>query len=135
MPVSYYIDADRGIVVGRATGVVTASDIIEAFARLMAESKGQAAALPQLFKADERASHHAMDLDGLKNVKEQMQVWRASASVTAPVKHALVAANFVHDPVAPLWQAMTDADPEMGIIVRVFPTEEAALAWLTEDET
>ena len=133
MPVSFYIDEDRGIVVGRATGVVLAADIIEELSRLMAESKGRAAALPHLFMPDERASHHAMDLEGLKSVKDQMQAWIASVGVTGLVKHVIVAADLVHDPVAPLWQAMAEADPEMGFIVRVFPTEEAALAWLTQD--
>ena len=132
MPVSYHIDADRGIVVGSATGVITADDLINAFAVVIAESGGKAAGMPLLFKADERASHHAMDLASLKRINEQMQAWRAPLSLTRPVKNALVAVNPIRDPVAPLVQAMSDARPEMGIIVRVFPTEEAALAWLTE---
>ena len=135
MPVSYHIDADRGIIFGRASGVVLPSDIIEAFTRLMAEHGAQVATLPQIFKADENASHYAMDRTGLRIIGEQMRVWRAAAPVAAPVKHAVVAADLLHDPVAPLWKAMVDADPGLGIIVRVFADEAAALAWITESKT
>lgn len=134
MPVSYHVDADRGVIFGRATGVVLASDIVEAFARLIAEHGPQVATLPQLFKADENASHHAMDRAGLNIIRQQMRLWRAAAPVATPVKHAVVAADLRHDPVAPLWKAMADADPELGIMVRVFADEKTALAWLTGDE-
>lgn len=133
MPASYWIDKERSIVIGTATGVVTANDLIAAFDKLMTESQGKAATLPMLFKADERAMHHEMDVASLELVKHKLREWRRSIAFNGRIKSAIVSADPIHDPAARLWQAMADADPAMGVEVRVFPTEEAALAWLPAD--
>jgi len=135
MPANFHIDKDKGIVVGHAEGVVQPAELIAAFSKLAQESNGLSVGMPMLFKADEQASHHAMNMGSLKSVADNMRAWRASAHVTARVKNALVAPDLSHDPVASLWRALADADPSVGIIVRVFATEEAAIAWLTEHDT
>ena len=134
MPVNFRIDRNRGLVVGRATGEVMPDELIAAFDTIAKESKGQAVGMPMLFRADEQASHHAVNIEGLERVRENMRKWRDAIGITKPIRNAIVARDFVHDPVPPLWQALNDADTAMGIVVRVFPTEDAALAWLAEDK-
>lgn len=130
MPVRYFIDERRGLLVAEASGVYAHQEQIEAFGRIVEATNGAAFFMPHLYLVDKFISLHALTFEDIVAIKESMialgQRYRGRN-----VKTAFVVADEMHARFARLWQALSETQSELGATIKLFDTEESAVAWLT----
>jgi hypothetical protein len=132
MPMSYRVDPVRDLLVGEASGELTADEIIEAFDKAVEDSDGAALHMSHLFLIDENTSLHWLDIAGLTRIKDTVEAWvrlYGARNVCA----AFVASTDLQAAFVKMWQALAVANPAVGAHVRPFTSQEAALEWLTAE--
>lgn len=129
MPVRYFIDEDRGLLVAQASGVFTHEEQIEKLTAIVEETQGAAFFMPHLYLVDRFISLHALTFDDIVKIKESM-IALGRRYPGRNVRTAFVVTDEMHARFARLWQALSETQGEVGSTIRLFNTEESAVAWL-----
>ncbi len=129
MPMHYRIDQARDLLIGEASGLLTANEIIDDFGRIVRETNGAAYHKQHLFVIDVHTLLSEIDLQGLMRIRESIEAW-GQKYPGRNVKAAFVAPHPVHAAVVTLWRALTERYPATGSHVRLFISEEVAEKWL-----
>jgi len=130
MPMQFSIDVERNLVLGEASGALTEYEFIIAAAKIVDATRGGALYRPMLLLFGEDLSLHNIDYSSLVRIKDQILRWVEIYSGRR-VRTALVARDLTHVPLARMWQALTEAYPDVGTTVKVFDDEASAIEWLT----
>lgn len=129
MPMHYRIDPIRDFLVGNASGLLTAEEIIDEFSRIIRETKGAAFYKPHLFLIDDRAQLSDIDVEAIGRVKEAAETWGQTYAGRS-VRAAFVAPQAQQAAVVMLWQVVTVQYPAIGVHARIFQSEQVAERWL-----
>ena len=130
MPMQFSIDAERNILLGEASGDLTEYEFIIAAAKDLDATRGGALYRPMLLLFSEDLSLHNIDYSSLVRIKDQIVRW-VEIYPGRRVRTALVTRDSTHVPLAKMWQALTEAYPDVGTTVKVFDEEASAIKWLT----
>jgi len=129
VPVRYFVDDDRGFLIGQASGVLRHEESIDALSQITSETDGAALFLPHLYFVDEQTELHELTFEGIMLIKDKFAAL-AQLYPGRDVKTAFVVPDKIHAAFAKMWQALAETHTEIGSTVELFDTEESAVAWL-----
>jgi len=133
MTVKISVDDARGIIVARASGQLSGSQIVDAFNAIIVETQGKIMGKDVLFVCGKDVSFHHIDLQALHDIRISMERWR---KVYPMEKHgiACVVPATLSQATAKLWKSITETSG-FDVSVDIFEKEADATAWLNAERT
>jgi hypothetical protein len=124
MPIDYTLDIEKRLVLARVLGTFTRDDLL-AYRRSLHE------------RVETRGFNELVDMTAVEHVEwggalkvRTLAGEAAEMDSEIPTKFAIVAASELTIKVAQMYKAFRETHPRNTRDVQVFPTAEAALAWL-----
>jgi|AACY02.2.fsa_nt_gi hypothetical protein len=129
MPALYDWSAEHGLIVGRLSGLVEASDVITALGAAIADGRYPAGE-DRITVVEPGARLHRLELDGLRRIQTVVAANERSAAQEPRYRSALVCDDAVKRPIIELYRMLWTAGPFGGVAYRVASDEASALSWL-----
>ena len=128
MAVEISVDDAQGIIIARASGLLSGAEILDAFAEIIEETQGKIMGKDVLFVCAKDVSFHHIDLQALQDIRSSMERWRR---VYPMEKHgiACVVPATLSQATAKLWKSITETSG-FELSVDIFEKEPNAIAWL-----
>ena len=124
-----YLALESDLVRGRASGIVTEREVIDAIDDAVRKTNGAVLRKNVMTVLTDGVSLSQIGIDSLERIKAHIEGW-LKAYPGGDFKSAFVASDPSDTRLLLLWKALIDAYPTIGRHVQVFRTESDALAWM-----
>ena len=132
MAARYYVDEKNGILVGVASGLVRADELISEANRVFTETDGAAFLMNHLFVVEKNALSSMIDETAMLRIRAFAESWAKKFPGHHTRTAVLVKDSAFKEKLFEKWKEIIEDAMHYHVDTRIMKNRDEAIAWLTE---